>query len=174
MATATLVVGCYRAGPSADDDSAGRLRFANGKNEGVPPFGFGQGHVAADQPLAMVTYTLCADGGPVRITGIKLKDATNLTVVDWGLRDYPPTGVDVGAWRGNVLADESFSQDPVPGPCRHPKKLSELGISAKRNGPGIGIAHGFQIETSTGNLSVPMRIMLCPRACPDASNTSLP
>ncbi len=122
----------------------------------------------------MVTYTFCAEGGPVRLIGITLKDATNLTVVDWGVRDYPPLGVDIGEWNGRVLGDKSFSHDPVPGPCRHPQRLSELDISVNRSGDEVGIAHGFEVETSTGNLFVRMRIMLCPAACPDSSDMSLP
>jgi hypothetical protein len=180
VAAAASVAGCHEA---ADPDSpadptsqgsgrqaGGQLSFPDGK---LAAFGFGKDNTPAGQTVTMNTTTLCtAGGGPAQIVSITLKDSENLSLVDWGVRPYPPDRPDVGTWNGKVLENPTFTQDPVKSECQD-KEYTELDISARRAG-GVGIAHGFDVKTTEGTLFVPMRIALCPAACPRESLQDLP
>ena len=176
-----LLAGCHQASPGDPSSQtsamavtgAGELKLGNGTQD-VSAFGVGQSYIDTAQPVAMMTFTVCAEGGDVHIDTVRLKESENLTLVDWGVRDYPPPGTDLGTWRGTVLSDATFSQKPLTGECGSSGKLSELVISTRRGDGGIGVAHGLEIETSTGTLFAPFRPMLCPQACPEDSEMSLP
>src|SRR4029077_1068317 len=119
----------------------------------------------ADRAIAINTITMCVDGGPAQITAIEPKEADGLALVDWGVRPYPPPGEDMGTWRGKVLDDPTFTQDPVSTSCAG-KGHTELDISAKRSSP-VGTLRGFYIVSGDTKLFVPMRIALCAQTCPD-------
>jgi hypothetical protein len=174
VVAAALVAGC-NLGPGDDPRTGadGRLRFLSGS---IPSFGFGKEKAPAGEPVAINTATMCASGTePVQIVSVTLKDPENLTLVDWGVRPYPPDSVDVGTWSGTVLKDRTFSQRPVEAYCKN-RDLVELDLSAKRTEVpgGIGVAHGFEVTTTGGTLFVPMLIELCAATCPDDVVTDLP
>ena len=169
VVTATLVAGCHQGSPSSTEDA--RRSSAGTAGDGtlrlpspMPPWGLGMSRKAAQQPVAVYAGNVCPEGGPAQITSIELKDATNLSVVDWGVRPYPAPGEALGQWDGTVLSDATFAQNPVSGSCKS-HSLSELAISVRRE-DGVGVAHGFNVVNGTDKVFVPMRIVVCPQACP--------
>lgn len=127
----------------------------------------------------MNTATMCTpDSDPARIVSVTLKNPENLTLVDWGVRPFPPDRTDIGLWNGRVLDDPTFNHDPVQPSCDE-RNLVELNVSTRwASGPagsqGYGLGHGLEVHTTNGTLFVPMRIALCEAACPDEAFEDLP
>jgi len=170
VAAAALVAGCHQGG-SSSDGPGGELGWLNGRLPTAA--GFSHSNAPLGQPIAFYASAVCtANGKPAQIESVSLKDAENLELVDWGIK--PGVGGS-GVWNGTVLSDEAFNQGPVTQDCKGKNKaVSEVAVSLKRTGSGIGIMHGFNMKTDGGSLFAPVRLALCPKDCPDMTMDDLP
>jgi hypothetical protein len=137
------------------------LRVYNSQHNSV---GESVSRAIGTKPYVFVGYPLCVAHGSVTITGVAPHDPENIKVVDWAAStssDYPAKG---DADQGLAKHLPGFTHKDISHPC---SKAQQFAISVERTG-SVGVAHGFDVRSTSGNVLVPFTVKLCASACPEA------
>jgi hypothetical protein len=126
--------------------------------------GNAQDGAAIGTPYTSMTFNVCAVGGPVKVSAVRLDDPRGLRLVDWG---WSP--IILGrALQPGLATNLGFSHDPIARACSHALPVS-FAVSVERTGPQAGTESSFTIAYPSGSLQMRFGIALCPGKCTKAA-----
>ena len=121
-------------------------------------------HVARNTPFLFRTYNLCASRGSVRITDVGLTRPVGLRGVDWGVSTRDGG---IAAAPGTVSGIGFYTHDPVTAACTSPGAILDISVQGSTD---VSAAGGFVVHYKSGQVAVPLSVMLCTAACPARKN----
>jgi hypothetical protein len=136
-------------------------------------------NVAVNTPWVFATFSLCVDHGSAQVTNVSTVKANGpIKVVDWGVRvrssgDGLSSGNgDPGAAPGMVSKLPGFTHGSVKVKCTDKARAVEFDVDVQSAAPQVtttdGILVRYKAGGGTGSITVPFRISLCPKKCPNS------
>jgi hypothetical protein len=120
-------------------------------------------NVARSTPFLFRTYNLCASRGAVKITDVVLTKPVGLKIVDWGVSTKDGG---IAAAPGTVSELGFYTHGPVTAACTSPGVILDISVQGSTD---VSAANGFVVHYKSGQVNVPLSVMLCTATCPRSS-----